>query len=583
MTSPSHPLPSDPKELEALLAALPLEDQQEISELLLAGDPSQTLWTPNPGPQQLAYDSTADVLLYGGAAGGGKSDLVLGLALTKHHRSMVVRIENTNNRGLIDRTTEILNTQRGWNSQNSRWKIPVELTPSHFPSNLRESCLLEFASTPNPGDEQKHQGIPHDLLAFDEAAQFPECIIRYLMTWNRSAHTQHLRSQVVLTSNPPTPAVNPASARRSSGLWLVKMFAPWLDPSYTTSKSLNPLGLPPAEPGELRWYATYNGAEREVRDDEPFMVNDPEPRLIVPKSRTFIPAKVTDNPYYLRDSAYLATLQSLPDDLRPALLDGDFGVSLADRPMQLVPNDWLAEAVRRHTPSPGRPLPSSVLPMSVIAADVSRGGADTTVIATRYNGWCSSLSVHPGKTVPDGPTAAGLIVAQRRNDADIVVDANGVGASCYDHLTSQGIPAFGHVGSRKTSRRDRSGRFGFANMRSLLLWNLRELLDPANPLSQEIALPDDPDLLQEIQAHTWEERSGQIVVLEKKKVQENIGRSPDKCDAVAMAYYYGPPVARLQNLQGQPLVQENSYARSPQQRLSGYRKTNWDQPLSEQL
>ena len=571
------------QDLALLLSRLPEEDLSELSEVLLAGDPAATLWTPNEGPQSAAYYSPADVLLYGGAAGGGKSDLVLGLALTRHHRSMVVRIENTNNRGLIDRTTEILNTQKGWNSQNSRWKVPPPLTPKSFPSKLRESCLLEFASTPNPGDEQKHQGIPHDLLAFDEAAQFPESVIRYLMTWNRSAHTSYVRPRVVLTSNPPTPAVNPASARRSSGLWLVKMFAPWLDPSYKTSKSLNPLGRPPAEPGELRWYATYNGAEREVADSEAFMVSDPAPRLVVPRSRTFISAKVTDNPYYMRDSAYLATLQALPDDLRPALLDGDFGVSLADRPMQLVPNDWLAEAVRRNTPLPGQPLPSSILPMSVIAGDISRGGADPTVIATRYNGWCAPLSVHPGKTVPDGPTAAGLIIARRRNDADIVVDANGVGASCYDHLLSQSIPAFGHVGSRKTSRRDRSGRLGFNNMRSLLLWNLREMLDPANPLSCEVSLPDDPDLLQEIQAHTWEERSGQIVVLAKEKVQGNIGRSPDRCDAVAMAYYYGDAVARLMSAQGRAVIQENTYARSPRQRMSGYRKTDWSRPLGEQI
>jgi hypothetical protein len=39
---------------------------------------------------------------------------------------------------------------------------------------------------PNPGDEERHQGIPHDLLAFDEVTQMPEYIIDYLSSWNRT-------------------------------------------------------------------------------------------------------------------------------------------------------------------------------------------------------------------------------------------------------------------------------------------------------------------------------------------------------------------------------------------------------------
>ena len=39
------------------------------------------LWLPNPGPQTDAYFSPADVLLFGGQAAGGKSDLLLGLAI----------------------------------------------------------------------------------------------------------------------------------------------------------------------------------------------------------------------------------------------------------------------------------------------------------------------------------------------------------------------------------------------------------------------------------------------------------------------------------------------------------------------
>ena len=48
-------------------------------------------WVPNVGPQTDAYFSLADETLYGGEAGGGKTDLLLGLPLTAHERSLVLR------------------------------------------------------------------------------------------------------------------------------------------------------------------------------------------------------------------------------------------------------------------------------------------------------------------------------------------------------------------------------------------------------------------------------------------------------------------------------------------------------------
>ena len=66
--------------LDSLLSAHPIEQERLLSsmselevEALLEMLP---LWRPQPGPQTLAYESPADILFYGGAAGGGKTDLV---------------------------------------------------------------------------------------------------------------------------------------------------------------------------------------------------------------------------------------------------------------------------------------------------------------------------------------------------------------------------------------------------------------------------------------------------------------------------------------------------------------------------
>ena len=62
---------------------------------------------------------------------------------------------------------------------------------------------------------------------------------------------------------------------------------------------------------------------------------------------------------------------------------------------------------------------------------------------------------------------------------------------------------------------------------------LREALDPAS--NQKLALPDDPELIEELLAMTWEEQSSRIKVIPKKDLMQLIGRSPDKADALVLA------------------------------------------------
>jgi hypothetical protein len=112
---------------------------------------------------------------------------------------------------------------------------------------------IEFASLPNLGDERGFQGRPHDLLVFDEAANFLEAQVRFLLGWLRST-VKGQRKRALLTFNPPTSA---------EGQWIVEFFAPWLDDNHPN----------PAKPGELRWFATIAGKDVEVPDSRPFVLH----------------------------------------------------------------------------------------------------------------------------------------------------------------------------------------------------------------------------------------------------------------------------------------------------------------------
>ena len=82
------------------LSPLSAEKQQEAFREAFVHQPMK--WVPNPGPQFDAYFSEADVLLYGGEPGGGKSQLILGLAFNEHKRTLMMRRQY----GELDRLVE---------------------------------------------------------------------------------------------------------------------------------------------------------------------------------------------------------------------------------------------------------------------------------------------------------------------------------------------------------------------------------------------------------------------------------------------------------------------------------------------
>lgn len=496
-------------DIARLLQYLTPEEQAELDTLLTQ---DAAIWLPLPGPQSDAYWSEADIVGYGGAAGGGKSDLVAGRILTKHKRALVIRREKAQTEGIIQRLTQIIGNSDGFNSQKAIWRVPV----GHGP-------LVEFGGLDNPGDERRWQGRPHDLKAFDEVTEMRESQVRFIMGWMRSEDPT-VKPQVLMTFNPPT---------TQEGRWVIQFFAPWLDRKHPN----------PAKPGELRWFTTIDGKDEEVPDGRPFVLIDGErvydfnPRdhrpedIVYAKSRTFIPARLTDNPYYMA-TGYMSTLQALPEPLRSQMLYGDFQAGIEEDPWQCIPTTWV-EAAQARWVRPDR-LPR----MDSLGVDVARGGKDKTVISRRHGTWFDELLVYPGKDTPDGPGVTGLVVAAMRNRAPIHIDVIGVGASPYDFLRQANLQVIGVNVSEAATGTDKSGRLGFINQRSEDWWRMREALDPSN--NTGIALPPDPELLADLCAPKWSLQGARIKVESREEIVARIGRSPDRASAVLLALRHTP-------------------------------------------
>jgi len=89
-------------------------------------------------------------------------------------------------------------------------------------------------------------------------------------------------------------------------------------------------------------------------------------------------------------------------------------------------------------------------------------------------------------------------------------------------------------------RRTIDKQLGFYNKRAEVTWRMREALDPAQDGGSPIALPDDQELLADLTSMSFEITSGGIKVTPKEDVVKELGRSPDKGDAIIMANAYGP-------------------------------------------
>ena len=487
-------------------------------------------WTPQPGPQADAFYTEADETLYGGAAGGGKSDLIIGLATTAHRRSLVFRAQSVDLGGFWDRLNEVIKTAIT-KDDNKRRMV------------TSDKRLIECGHLDKPGSEKNWMGRPHDLIAFDEAAQLEELKVEFVIRWLRST-VEGQRKRVLFATNPPMPEIRDGQLVDTGlGDWLLRWFAPWLDEMYER----------PAVPGELRWCIMKSEGDRFVTlwVEGPGwydpLTGAPCPnatdaeketgKVAASRSRTFIKSLLKDNAF-LQGTGYAERLSSTPEPLKSMLLNGDFTVKGEDHPFQIIPTQWVLAAQERWK---NMPLDTVLkLKQRVLYGDIAQGGADTTVLAPLMElDYYDDLITKPGSATPTGKEVAVLILEERLDQSLIALDGTGgwAGATAEALDSRYKITCELHTVSKRdgSSPRDMP-MYTYGNLRARMWWEFRLALDPKSEFA--ICLPPSPRLRTQLTTPHWRIVKGQLLVEEKDEIRKRIGSSTDEADAVLGAWQY---------------------------------------------
>jgi predicted phage terminase large subunit-like protein len=261
-----------------------------------------------PGPQTEFLRTAADICIYGGAAGGGKT---VGLILEPLRH--VGRVANFTAVFFRRTTPQITNPGALWD-ESQNFYPRVRGTPHLGAREWRwpRAGKIKFSHLQFETTVYDWQGAQITLICFDELTHFTAHQFFYMVSRNRS--TCGVRPYIRATCNPDADS------------WVANFLAWWIDPET---------GFPiPERAGILRYFIRV--AEKIVWADRPDDLMQYLPRLEdlppgidppSPISVTFIPATVFDNPALTRvNPEYYAWLLSLPLLERERLLAGNWKI-----------------------------------------------------------------------------------------------------------------------------------------------------------------------------------------------------------------------------------------------------------------
>ena len=263
---------------------------------------------PHKGPQTQFLTSPADIIIYGGSAGGGKSmglclDACRHVAIPNYEAIMFRRTtpQLTRAGGLWDTSKLIYPHLQGHpNNQKLLWK---------FPANSRVSMThIEYEK--NLAD---HDGAQYAWIGFDELIHFPENFFWYLFSRNRSVCGV---KPVIRCATNPCPESHPTGS-------YVRKLVDWYiaDEEYEDLFGI-PRGTPrPDRAGKIRYFARDEKSGEIIWVSKNWRSSDGDE----PISFTFIPARLEDNHTLMKkDKKYRMSLNMLDEVERKRLKDGNW-------------------------------------------------------------------------------------------------------------------------------------------------------------------------------------------------------------------------------------------------------------------
>jgi predicted phage terminase large subunit-like protein len=297
---------------------------------------------PHAGPQRLFLSTRADIAVYGGHAGGGKSWALLADPLRHVHRR--------NFEGLIFRRTspEITNPGGLWDEAGELYPLTGGAArDSRMEWRWRTGARIAFRHMQYEKDKHLYQGTQAAFFGIDEATHFTESQVMYLMSRMRSR--SGVKCYMRMTCNP------------DAASWLASFLQWWWDPE--TGYAI------PERSGAVRWFLRrgdqYVWADRR---EELLALFADEPDLN-PRSVTFIEARLEDNPTMLaKNPDYRGNLQALPLVERERLLKGNWLIT--DTAGSEFPADYFLGCWYDEEP------PDDRIALRLVMLDPSKGKTD---------------------------------------------------------------------------------------------------------------------------------------------------------------------------------------------------------------